>query len=207
MRIDLNLAREPYRNRSLFWLATTAGYLVAFVALIVVIARAADVGASTVEMRDEIGRQERTIAELERRIEEIKGEQTRQVFMPGDRKALDDARDLMIKRSFSWTRLLNDLEGHVPVKARIDSIEVGEMTGEGESLVVEIVITGRSQSYGQMGEFIASLDRTAGRYSAEPIQIEPDTETGEFGFSIAVQYRPGVVAAPAPVAGEGDGNV
>jgi Tfp pilus assembly protein PilN len=205
MRIDLNLAREPFRNRSLFWLATTAAYLVAFVALVVVIGRAADVGASTVEQRTEIKEQEKTIAELEQRIREIRAEQAGQVFLPQDREALDDARHLVVRRSFSWSRLLNDIEGHVPARARLDSIEITELTGEGANLFVEMVISGHSQTYAGMGEIIASLDRTAGRFSAEPRQIERDEDTGEFAFDITVTYRPSVAApaaAPAPVPAE-----
>jgi Tfp pilus assembly protein PilN len=204
MRIDLNLAREPFRNRSLFWLATTAGYLVAFVALMVVIARAADVGASTVELRAEIVDQEKTIAELEDRIESIADERGRAVFQSEDREALDDARYLVIRRSFSWSRLLNDLETHVPSAARLESIEITELTGEGENLTVEMTVSGFSKTYAEMGELIASLDKTAGRFNAEPRKIEPDELDGEFAFEITVQYRPSLApagataAAPAP---------
>jgi Tfp pilus assembly protein PilN len=198
MRIDLNLATEPFRNRSMFWLATTAGYLVAIVALIVVAARAADVGASTVELRDELARQEKTITELESQVEQIKQDKGKTVFLPQDREALDDARRLIVRRSFSWSRLLGDLEGYVPARARLDSITIGQMTGEGSGLVVDMVIQGHGQSYAQMGEFIARLDASAGRFVAEPIQTERDEETSEFKFSVSVQYRPAIAPAPAP---------
>lgn len=204
MRIDLNLAREPFRNRSLFWLATTAGYLVAFVALMVVIARAADVGQNTVELQAELKDQEKTIAEFQGRIESIADERGRAVFLPEDREALDDARYLVIRRSFSWSRLLNDLEAHVPAGARLDSIEITELTGEGENLVVEMSISGNSKTYDEMGQFIASLDKTAGRFNAEPRQIGSDELDSEFAFEITVHYRPSLApvgataAAPAP---------
>ena len=209
MRIDLNLAREPFRNRSLFWLATTAAYLVAFVALVVVIARAADVGASTVELRAELEQQEKTIAELEEHKQAVADELGRRVFLPDERQALDDARQLLVRRSFSWSRLLHDLEAHVPAKARLETIEITELTGEGTDLVVEMGIAGHSQTYGEMGAIIGSLDRTAGRFNAEPLSIERDEETGEFGFHITVTYRPSVAApaatpAPAPAAEEDD---
>jgi Tfp pilus assembly protein PilN len=200
MRIDLNLATEPYRNRSMFWLATTAGYLIAIVALIVVAARAADVGASTVELRDELVRQEKTITELESQIEQIKQDKGKTVFLPEDREALDDARRLIVRRSFSWSRLLGDLEGYVPAKARLDSITIDRMTGEGQGLVVDMVIQGHGQSYAQMGEFIARLDASAGRFNAEPIQTQREDDTSEFAFSVSVKYRPGIAPAPAPSA-------
>jgi Tfp pilus assembly protein PilN len=148
-------------------------------------------------MRAEIEEQNRTIAELEQRKKDIQAEIGQAVFLAEDREALDDARHLVVRRSFSWSRLLNDIEGHVPAQARLDSIEITELTGEGANLLVEMVISGHSQTYAEMGEIIASLDRTGGRFNAEPRQIERDEDGGEFAFDITVAYRP-TVAAPAP---------
>ena len=195
MRIDLNLAREPFRNRSVFWLAVTAGYLVAFTALALVLAYAGEVGADTEELRIKADEQRVEIEALERRIEEIKTERTAAVFTPADRQALDDARILINEKSFSWTKLFNDLQPHVPGGTRLTSIAVEKISGEGAAKVVEMTIQGQGKSFGQMGEFIASLDSAGGRFAAEPVTNGPDQRTPDFVFTITVRYRPGVVAA------------
>ena len=201
MRINLNLAKAPFRNRSLFWLAVTAGYLVAFTALALVLARAGEVGASTEELRIKAGEQREEIAALESRIEEIRTERSAAVFTPADRQALDDARALINEKSFSWTKLFNDLQQHVPGGARLTSIAVEDISGDGAGKVVEMTIQGRGRSFGQMGELIANLDSTGGRFAAEPVTNGPDPQTPEYVFTVMVRYRPGTIAAePVEVA-------
>lgn len=197
MHIELNLAKEPFRNRSVFWLAMAAGYLVALTALLVVLTYAGAVGADTEELRAEAATQQETIAELERRVEEIKQERSTAVFTPEDRQALDDARLLINKKTFSWTRLFNDLEPFVPRDAKLTNIAINSIEGDGASRVVTMTIAGRGKSFSQMGAFIANLDGSGGRFSAEPVSNGPDQQSQEFMFTINVRYRPGVSVAPA----------
>ena len=208
MRIDLNLARDPFRNRSLFWLAMGAAYLVAFTVLIAVVARAARVGGESEALRDQRAKQEKSIKDLEAQLGAIAEAQGQAVFSDTDRQALDDARELLNARSFSWSRLLNDLEPYVPAQAKLTSINITNLSGEGPDRVATLTIAGRGKDFGQMGLFIANLDRSGGRFRAEPVENGPDEMTQEFTFTIAVRYQPTAgVAAPAPAAGEGKGNV
>src|SRR4051812_16034624 len=114
MRIDLNLAKDPFRNRSLFWLGMTAALLVALTAFLLATTRAATVGAETSRLQDEVRTQEETIKTLEGQIGEISDAKANAVFSDDDRRALDDARTLLNERSFSWSRLFADLEPYVP---------------------------------------------------------------------------------------------
>lgn len=205
MYTELNLAKAPFRNRSLFWLGTTAAFLVAFVALALVLARAGAVGADTQTLELEIQKEREAIAALEARIEEAKAEKSRAVFSPQDVEALDDARTLITMKSFSWTRLFNDIEPHLPARSRLTAIQIGAVTGEGSARVVNMTMQGIGQDFGQMGAFIANLDRSGGRFTAEPVSNGQAGPSGEHQFVIRVTYRPGV-AAPAAAPAEEAGN-
>jgi Tfp pilus assembly protein PilN len=207
MRIDLNLARDPFRNRSLFWLGMAAAYLVAFTAFMIVVARAAHVGTDAEQLVEERATQQATIAELEARLAEIGEVEGHAIFSDADRAALDDARELLIARSFSWSRLLGDLEPHVPASAKLTSIQVKEVSGEGANRVATLTVAGRGKDFGQLGAFIASLEGTGGRFTAFPLRNGPDGDNPEFVFEAEVRYRPTVGAAEAlapPAEGRGD---
>jgi Tfp pilus assembly protein PilN len=190
MRIELNLARDPFRNRTVFWLGMAAAFLVAFAALAVVVTRAAHRSADKAGLRDEIARQESTLKTLQSQIEEIQTVQGEAVFTDADRQALDDAREILNQRAFSWSRLLGELEPNVPAKARVTSIEISEVAGQGEGRVVTLAIAGRAKEFGQLAEFLANLDRTGGRFSADPVSNGPDADEGDYVFELRVRYRP-----------------
>lgn len=198
MRIDLNLAREPFRNRTLFWLLVGVAYVVAFAVLMFAVARAANVGAGASALRDKIDKQEKTISDLEAQIAEIKRERGQAIFLPTDRIALDDARQLLTRRSFSWSRLLGDLEPNVPAAAKISSIEISKLSGTAPNVEVSLAITGVGQNYAQMAEFLERLDRTGGRFSAEPVSIGQASDGLGYEFTITAVYRPNTGFAEAP---------
>ena len=202
MRIELNLARDPFRNRSVFWLGMAAAFLVAITALAVVVTRAAHRSADKAGLRDEIAEQEKTLKSLQSQMDEITTVQGQAVFSNGDRRALDDARELLNQRIFSWSRLLGELEPSVPTKARITSIAITDVAGEGADRVVTLSIEGRAKEFGQLGEFLANLDRTGGRFDADPLSNGPDEQTGEYTFTLTARYRP-ALGASVP-AGGGD---
>jgi Tfp pilus assembly protein PilN len=200
MRIDLNLAGSPFRNRSLFWLGMAAASLVAFTAFALVVVRAATVGADAQTLKAERAEQQRTIEELESRVHDIEDAEAHAIFSSGDRRALDDARILLNQRSFSWTRLFTDLEPTVPRDVRLTQIALSDMAGEGAGRVVKLSITGHGKSFGQMAEFIANLDQTGGRFSADPVENGLAKDETEFEFTVDVTYRPAIGSVPAPAA-------
>ena len=199
MRIDLNLARNPFRNRSLFWLGMMAAFLVAVTALAVVMARAAHRSADKAGLRDDITKQEATLKSLESQMEAIQTVQGEAVFSNADRQALDDARELLNQRAFSWSRLLGELEPNVPARAKISSIAIAGVAGEGPSRVVTLAITGRGKDFGQLGEFLENLDRTGGRFSADPVSNGPDVQGQDYQFELRVRYRPALGAGGGDV--------
>lgn len=198
MRIDLNLARQPFRNRSIFWIVMGAAFLVAGATLLAVLARMATVGADTASMRDKVEKQERTIGDLEARLAELKREKGLAVFSDLDRKQLDEARLIINQRSFSWTRLLGDLERTMPGATRVTSIDVVSMEGEGAGRVITLSLSGKAHDFNQLTALLASFDKSGGRFTAEPVVNGPSDDASEYEFTVLLSYRPDI-AVPEPV--------
>lgn len=202
MHIDLNLAKNPFRNRSLFWLGMTAVLLVALTAFLLVVTRAASVNSDTGALREQLDKQESTIKDLETQVGDIQNAKASTVFSDVDRRALDDARKLLVQRSFSWSRLFGDLEPNVPTNVKLTAIEVEDFSGDGSNRTATLLITGRGKDFGQLSAFIANLDATGGRFGADPVQNGPLNDSPEFEFILRVQYRPFIGVEPAPAASE-----
>ncbi|HQR39297.1 MAG TPA: hypothetical protein PLF26_12970 [Blastocatellia bacterium] len=197
MRIDLNLAKHPFRNRSLFWIVVASVFAVGGAALLVTLARAATVGADTAAEREKIAKQESTIKDLQGRLDELARAKGAAIFTIDDRHALDQARTLIVERSFSWSRLFHDLEAVVPERVRLTSVSVGAIEGEGKDRVVTILISGHGQDIDQMSALLANFDKTGGRFSADPVENGPDADTTDFVFTVLVQYRPDIAVGDA----------
>ena len=192
MRIDLNLSKEPFRNRSAFWLIVTGSYVLVLISLVFVLARAGAVGADTAALMDETAKQTAVIAELEATIAEMKAAEGRALFTDADRRALDDARVLLERKSVAWSRLLGDLEPYVPERAKLTGIQIIGFEGSGTSLVVRLQISGTGKDIDQMTTFLSRLDGSGGRFAADPVENGPVTDSNDFEFSIDVLYRPTV---------------
>ncbi len=202
MHIDLNLAKNPFRNRSLFWLGMTAVLLIALTAFLLVVTRAAGVNTDTGTLREQLDKQEATIKDLESHVDEIQNAKASTVFSDVDRRALDDARKLLVQRSFSWSRLFGDLEPNVPTNVKLTAIEVEDFAGDGPNRTATLLIKGRGKDFGQLSAFMANLDATGGRFAADPVSNGPVNDSQDFEFSLLVRYRPFVGVEPVPAPAE-----
>lgn len=199
MRTDLNLSSDPFRNRTAFWLVVSGGYLLVLITLVIVLARAGAVGADTAALTDEAAKQAATINGLETQITELKEAQSSALFTDGDRRALDDARKILERKSVGWSRLLGDLEPYVPERARLTGIQIVGFEGTGPSIVVRLQITGTGRDIDQMTTFLARLDGSGGKFDSDPIENGPKPDSSDFAFTIDVRYRPTVTVDAAAV--------
>lgn len=206
MRIDLNLSREPFRNRTAFWLIVSSAYALVLITLVVVLARAGAVGADTAALNDEAAKQAAVITDLEARIAEMKAAQSRALFTDADRRALDEARRLLERKSVGWSRLLGDLEPYVPVRSKLTNIEIVGFEGSGSSLVVQLQLSGTGRDIDQMTTFLARLDGSGGKFAAEPVENGPVSDSSDFKFKIDVKYRPSVTSDGVAVAVSNEGE-
>jgi hypothetical protein len=201
MQLSINLASEPFRNRTPFWIGIVAAFVVTMFAGVAVMARSGAIDAEAERLADDVNKQEQEIADLEARLAEIRAAEEAAVFRDTDLVALEEARELITRKSFSWSWLLVELEHYTPARSRLNSISVGSVSGFGVDRVVKMKLQFEGLDQRQVAEMLLSFDRSAGRFRAEPVSLTPSEEGPTVTYTLDVEYRPGVAAdRPLPPA-------
>jgi len=172
---DLNLASQPFRNRTLPWAIALTVSIASIVALVFIMgeARRTSAQADAVD-RDLRGLRAET-TRLKAQANEIKAS-----LPPDELKALEAAHLLVDRKRFSWSRLYSDLEGAVPADVRVSRISVRNIaqTGGQTRADLELAVVGRNPS--DLTDLVTALDRT-GIFAAQLLTENPRTGRGESG--------------------------
>jgi Tfp pilus assembly protein PilN len=102
------------------------------------------------------------------------------------------ANDLIDRRTFSWTELLNLFETALPPDVRITSVRPRVDRKSGTTL--EITVIGRTVN--DVGEFMQSLGKTGAFAGVRPVE-EHENEQGMWEASLETVYTPGSTAGAA----------
>lgn len=204
MKPLVNLATEPFRNRRLIWIAILLMFLVPTY-----------FGQQAIRVRAgqeaEIRTWQSIVSELEGRLGKtgagtpatgtaISNDQNREIYA---------ASELIARKSFSWTRLLNEIERDLPVGVRVLRVAVttvvpeesnGTFGGPQSAATLNLEVIAKSST-----EVVSLIDRLhgSGRFRVFPLTQKPVEGTGEVEFALKVEYfpAPGVEATPSgPVA-------
>ena len=142
MRVDINLATQPYQDARRFWLRW-GGALVALGLLTLILVYSALTGwVSARKDRDLIRQREAQIADRDRE----KAQAEALLNRPENRSTRDRSQflnELFQRKSFSWTKVFEDLERVMPPKLHVVSIrpEMGADAG----LNIKLVVAGESR--------------------------------------------------------------
>lgn len=158
----LNLATNPFRNRTTPYLVA-AGLIVFGLAGIIV---------SIAEWRQAVKDNELTvkqIGEMEAELQRLKaeGEKVRQQLTPEQRELLFAAHKLVANKTFGWSRLFADLESVMPGGVSANRISVQNVFRDGDKVNAEIefgvisrdfnAVMGMLQAMNNSGIFRAEL--------------------------------------------------
>jgi len=142
MRIEINLASQPYEDSRRFW--TYWGTGLALLALVTLL-----LGFMAVSGFLQASRERAKIADLQRGIAAYDQEKSRAEAMlnlPENRIVRDRSRflnDLFQRKTFSWTRVFEDLERVMPAHLHVVSIHP-DMSKD-NNLEIKLVVAGESR--------------------------------------------------------------
>ena len=180
----LNLASQPFRNRTLPWTVATVVACVSLIALFLVIAESRRVGAQadTVERAVEDLRKER--AQMQEQADAV-----RQSVPPDQLKTLEAAHLLVDRKSFSWSQLFADLEASLPGDVRVSRITVRDVSQTGGQTRAELELTVVGRTPGDVTEMMAAMSRT-GAFSVLPLSENAKQGRGDSGieWTLRVTY-------------------
>ena len=187
MRIDINLASQPYEDRRKFWLrwgpplaalglltlwllySVISGLIVAYKDTTLIRAREAQIAS-----RD----QEKASAEALLNLPQNRNTRDRSQFL----------NDLFQRKAFSWTRVFEDMEQVMP--ARLHVVSIHPEMGDGNQLEIKLQVAGESRE--RALELVRRMEASK-RFQQTHIATEHQLQ-GQGGdnveFDITAQYVP-----------------
>ena len=142
MRLDINLASQPYEDARQFW--TRWGTAMGALGLLTLILLALDVSGWIAARRDRItmAQQRSMIAERDK----VRADAERVLNLPENRTTRDESQflnQLIVKKSFSWTRVLENLEKVMP--PRVHVVSISPQLDEDNDLMLKMTVAGDSR--------------------------------------------------------------
>jgi type IV pilus assembly protein PilN len=196
MRLDINLASQPYEDARQFWVRWGT-------ALVAVILVTLALVAMTVSGWFSARRDHAKIAELKANI--AQRDQTRKqaenfLNRPENRTTRDESQfinELIQRKSFSWTRVLENLEKVMP--ARVHLVSITPELDDDNQLTLKLWVAGDSRD---RALDLARRMEESRRFSHTYIELESyageSTPGGDpFQFSIRAIYVPETTLTPA----------
>ena len=199
--IRTNLSTRPFYNERAvhFWLLVTAFLVVA--ATMFNVSRVLLYSRSDTQLATEASRNEAHAADLRQQAARLRATvDPRQVEFASTEAR--QANDLIDRRTFSWTELLNTLEATLPDDVRIVAIRPKLDKDKGIVLTISVVARGSDD----VDEFMKKLE-TTGEFGDLGARIDEHvTEQGLLETTLDTTYAPGrhrIVAPekPAPPPG------
>ena len=215
MKPLVNLAREPFRNRRLFWLSVLA--ICGAAAWFGMRAQSEKISLDrqlvTAELQLDKAKKELGLASpIPQKLKDpLNGKETpasQITITPEENKELIAASDLIERRAFSWSQLLNDIERHIPRNVRVLRIAVnkvnakpaaraanGGAAADDHSVALTMEVIGKSKTDVTM--MITEFERT-GIFTMTPREVKLLEGIEDVAFTLDVEYRPPVVEGFRP---------
>jgi len=182
---SLNLASRPFSNRIVPWALTVIILFVSLIGLLIVV-------QLTTTTRREAALVEGQITQLKQREHNLldAAKQVQQSFTPEQQQGLPAAHELVDRKSFSWSRLLADLETALPSNVKVSRIAVRDVTREGGQTIAQLDLGVFAKNPTAVSEMISAMHQQ-GIFQAEIRNQTLQKGRGEQGteYELAVTYR------------------
>ncbi len=177
---NLNLASDPFRNRTLPWTVAAIVACVSVAALIFTVS-----GFRQTRDRADLIEQDLRGLRTEESSLRQKATAVTESLTPEQRRTLDAAHSIIDRRNFSWSRLFADLEAALPQGVRVSRIAVRDVaqTG-GAELELAVVARNTTDITGMLGAM------AQGRTFSAALLTENKSDKG-IESTLRVRYTPG----------------
>ena len=199
MRIDINLATQPYEDSRNFW--TYWGTGLVFLALITVL-----LGYMAVAGFLQASRERARIAALQAQIaayDQEKSSAEAMLNLPQNRVVRDQSRflnDLFQRKAFSWTKVFEDLERVMPAHLHVVSIHP-DMSKD-NNLEIKLVVAGESRE--QALDLVRKME---GSKRFKQTQIESERSETQPVNGDRVRFDVSALYIPSAPNAEGSGGM
>ena len=188
--MQVNLAKRPFSNRKIFWIALWALFFVSLSIGLWAYSEKTTAIAQSKRLASAVSERERQVKQLKEEAEKRSQQSVKIQLTEQETYELASARRLVARKAFPWTKMINDLETHVPKQVRILSIKVDESVDEGGEVVGLVEVKALGKSADQMTEMMTSIDNSGGLFMRGQSAQDQALDTAEVPFTLNLIYRP-----------------
>ncbi len=188
--MQVNLATRPFTNRKLFWIVVWAFFFVSLSIGLWAYSEKTTANAQSKRLAATVTERERNVRQLNEEAEKRKQQTVKVQLTEREAYELASARRLVARKAFPWTKMINDLETHVPKQVRILSIKIDESVDEAGEVVGLVEIKAIGKSADQMTEMMASVDNSGGPFIRGQSAQDQALDNSEVPFTMNLIYRP-----------------
>ena len=190
MRPLVNLSSQPFRNRRLFWMAILLLFAVpSYFGL--------DAIDTLADRRTQLDILNSKDQKVRRDLEKVNKPAPASVKISVDQnRQLVAASELIARRSFSWSRLLNDIERNLTPGVRVLRVEVTQIRpGERDGVIggAENAATLSMTVIGKSGNDVTTMINKftdSNRFKVFPVASKKVEGTEDVEFDLRVEYSP-----------------
>ena len=142
MRIDINLASQPYEDARQFWMRW--GTALGILGLLTLVLLVLDITGFVDAHRDRVAMSQKRALIADR--DRVRAEADRILNRPENRTTRDQSRylnELIERKAFSWTRVLENLEKVMP--PRVHLVSISPQLDEDNELALKMTVAGDSR--------------------------------------------------------------
>jgi hypothetical protein len=188
--MNLNLSRQPYTNRRLFWICLLAVLFAGASIAFWTATGQARVASEINELKSQISAKQENLKHLKEKAEKNKVVVVQTLLTEEQKYQLASARQLIAQKGFSWNLLLSDIEKYVPKRVRILSIKIVESAKPKDDGAVLIEIVAAGETPANMTEMMSTIENSAGKFILDQADQQAIDESGSTPFSLKLIYRP-----------------
>ncbi len=193
MITKLNLASQPFRNRTLPYMLALLLLAVAVAGAVISFAR-----LSNINKQNEIAKT--NIEEMQAEVQTLKGkgEKVQQQLTPDQRDLLVAAHKLVANKSFGWSRLFADLESLLPGGVSVSRISVEDIYKDGDKTKADLEFGVLSRDYQSVMTMIDNMN-SSGIFQAElrGQDLQKTDRSTYTEYTLRLIYTPRYSYAPA----------
>jgi Tfp pilus assembly protein PilN len=179
---NLNLASQPFRNRTLPWTVAVIVALVSVAALAFTLSKWRETRTHAFAVERDVQGLHAESDQLRQQAGEINGQ-----FTDEQRRKLDAAHLIVDRRNFSWSRLLADLETTLPQGVRVSRITVRDINGSGGRSRAELELAVLARNAADVTNMIGEM-AGSGIFSAD-LLTQSQAPKGEAGIEATMRVR------------------
>jgi len=189
MRIDINLASQPYEDSRQFWTYWGTGLALLSLATLLLVYLAATGFVRAGHDREQIAKLEAEI----RAYDQEKSAAEAKLNQPQNRAMREQSRflnDLFQRKAFSWTRVFEDLERVMPAHLHVLSIHPDVSTDNNAEIKLAVGGDSREQALDLVKKMEASKRFRQTRIESERFATERQGSADPVEFEIVTLYVP-----------------